>query len=175
VIAAHSTSVPANAERVLDTAGGRRGQPDGPSMTGSLRNVAVDHPGRGMWPSLFAWLQPRLWRCPRGLTVLLTRTAGPRRPECGPQRELVGKPMSEACSCPEVSPGGVRTPQDRALLPSRQCPICLKAELQGQQTVCSAACRHQRSRQREAEARQARDREVADLLRAALKKLQDSR
>jgi len=49
-----------------------------------------------------------------------------------------------------------------------RCPICQKTPLQGRQTVCSAACRRTRSRQREAEARDARDREVRALLEAAL-------
>jgi len=52
-----------------------------------------------------------------------------------------------------------------------RCPVCQKASLQGRQTVCSAACRRTRSRQREAEALRARDQEVRALLEAALRKL----
>ena len=59
----------------------------------------------------------------------------------------------------------------RPMIGSRQCPICRKQELQGQQTACSAACRGERSRQREAEARRARDQEIRTLLEEALRRL----
>jgi hypothetical protein len=55
-----------------------------------------------------------------------------------------------------------------------RCPICQARSLQGRQTVCSAACRRTRSRQRQAAAREARDQEVRALLEAALRKLEGS-
>jgi len=79
--------------------------------------------------------------------------------------------MSEAESAPEVRPGGVRTLPGGAMVGAAQCPVCQETPLQGRQTVCSAACRRTRSRQREADARDARDREVRALLEAALRKL----
>jgi hypothetical protein len=68
---------------------------------------------------------------------------------------------------PQVPAQGVRTPEDRPVIASRLCPICLKEPLQGGQTACSAACRRKRSRQREAEGREIRDREVLALLEHA--------
>jgi len=49
---------------------------------------------------------------------------------------------------PEASPESVRTLPQGVLVGSL-CPICERNELQGRQTVCSAACRRERSRQRE--------------------------
>jgi hypothetical protein len=50
------------------------------------------------------------------------------------------------------SPDSVRTPVVGSL-----CPVCRRVPLKGRQTVCSAACRRRRSRQREAEARTLRE------------------
>ncbi len=67
--------------------------------------------------------------------------------------------MLQLDSSPEVSSPSVRTlPQ--AILIGSPCPICGRVQLQGKQTVCSAACRRERSRQRQAAALQA---EVASL------------
>jgi hypothetical protein len=68
----------------------------------------------------------------------------------------------------EVPAETVRTP----VIGSGRCSVCEVVELRGRQTVCSAACRRERSRRREAERRQARDREIAALLEAALRKLE---
>jgi len=62
----------------------------------------------------------------------------------------------------------------RTVVGSSRCSVCEVVELRGRQTVCSAACRRDRSRRREAERRQARDREIAALLEAALRKLQEA-
>ena len=59
------------------------------------------------------------------------------------------------------------------VLGSRLCPVWQKVDLTGRQTACSAACRRERTRQRETAARQARDREIRALLETALKKLQE--
>ena len=75
--------------------------------------------------------------------------------------------MSQAASGPEVPAESVRTP----VVGSRRCPVCDKTELRGRQTVCSAACRRARSRRREVERLQRRDRELRALLEAALTKL----
>jgi predicted nucleic acid-binding Zn ribbon protein len=70
-------------------------------------------------------------------------------------------------------PPGQVSPQGRAhaapgpVLGSRLCPVCLKNPLQGEQTVCSAACRRRRGREREAERRQLRDAEILALLEHA--------
>jgi hypothetical protein len=77
--------------------------------------------------------------------------------------------MSRAPYRGEVPAEGVRTP----VVGSPRCPVCGAVELRGRQTVCSAACRRERSRRREAERRRARDREVRALLEAALQKLEE--
>jgi len=64
----------------------------------------------------------------------------------------------------------VRTPMVGS---RRRCPVCQKVDLTGRQTACSAACRRERTRQRETAARQARDREIQVLLGAAREKLQE--
>jgi hypothetical protein len=75
---------------------------------------------------------------------------------------------------PEVPAESVRTPSDGLLVVSL-CPVCRRAELRGRQTVCSAACRRRRSRQRSEEARQAQIQDVKSLLHAALTKLENAR
>src|SRR5438094_585715 len=50
---------------------------------------------------------------------------------------------------PEVSPESVRTLSGGVLVGS-PCPVCGRVELRGRQTVCSAACRRERSRQKQA-------------------------
>ncbi len=56
---------------------------------------------------------------------------------------------------------------------SRRCPVCDRVALQSRQTVCSAACRRRRSRDRQLTALRARDDEVRALLATALKKLEE--
>ncbi len=64
-------------------------------------------------------------------------------------------------------------PCARTVIGSSRCSVCEEVELRGRQTVCSAACRRERSRRRAAERRQTRDREIAALVEAALRKLQE--
>jgi hypothetical protein len=104
-----------------------------------------------------------------------SRREGARGPAPG---QRIGRPMSSSSPAPEVSPAGVRTPLDTALtgqsvIGSRRCSVCGVVELRGRQTVCSAACRRERSRRREAERRRARDREIRALLEAALRKFEE--
>ncbi len=54
-----------------------------------------------------------------------------------------------------------------AILIASPCPVCREHPLQGRQTACSAACRRERSRRREAEARQHREDELRVLALAA--------
>jgi len=56
--------------------------------------------------------------------------------------------MPQVDSSPEVSSQSVRTLPDGLRVVSL-CPICRRNELQGRQTVCSAACRRERSQQRQ--------------------------
>ena len=72
-------------------------------------------------------------------------------------------PPSQA---PKPRSEGVRT-----LLVGFLCPVCGRVELRGRQTVCSAACRRERSRRRQDDARRARDAEIRGLLEAALRRL----
>jgi len=67
----------------------------------------------------------------------------------------------------QVSPQGRAHAAPNPVLGSRQCPVCLKNPLQGEQTACSAACRRRRGREREAERQQLRDSEVLALLEHA--------
>ena len=76
--------------------------------------------------------------------------------------------MSAATPEPKVPPESVRAP---VVGSPRQWPVCQAVDLTGRQTVCSAGCRRERSRQREQAAREARDREVRALLETALKRL----
>jgi hypothetical protein len=69
-------------------------------------------------------------------------------------------------SMPETRPAGVRT-QPQAILIGSPCPVCREHPLRGRQTACSAACRRERSRQREAERRLHRDDELRVLALAA--------
>jgi predicted nucleic acid-binding Zn ribbon protein len=68
----------------------------------------------------------------------------------------------------QVSAESVRTP---VVGSPRCCPVCRTTPLEGRQTVCSAACRRARSRQRSAAKLAARDQEIRALLEAALAKL----
>ena len=74
--------------------------------------------------------------------------------------------MVQDDSMPERRSEGVRTLPGATLIGSR-CPVCREQPLQGRQTACSAACRRERSRQREAEARQHLDDELRVLALAA--------
>ena len=78
--------------------------------------------------------------------------------------------MSAATPEPKVPPESVRTP---VVGSPRRCLVCQAVDLTGRQTVCSAACRGARTRQRETAARQARDREIRVLLETARRKLGD--
>jgi hypothetical protein len=78
--------------------------------------------------------------------------------------------VSQGQSSPQVRSKGVRTLPQASLVGS--CPACRERPLQGRQTVCSAACRRIRSRQREAEGRQHRDDELRVLAQAARQALE---
>ena len=52
------------------------------------------------------------------------------------------------------------------------CPVCRRTPLRKRQTVCGAACRASRWRQRRQASQEARDQEVRALLEAALVKLE---
>jgi hypothetical protein len=81
--------------------------------------------------------------------------------------------MAQASHDGQVLPQGRAHAPPSPVIGSRRCPICQKVELTGRQTACSAACRRERTRQRETAVRQARDREIRMLLETALKKLQE--
>jgi hypothetical protein len=81
--------------------------------------------------------------------------------------------MSHDPPAPEVPPETVRTPSSIPVVGSRRCAVCRAVELTGRKTVCSAACRRERTRQRETATRQTRDREIRALLETALRKLQE--
>jgi len=78
-------------------------------------------------------------------------------------------PHAAPPSRPEVPAESVRTP----VVASQRCPVCGLIELRGRQTVCSAACRRRRSRDRQLTALQARDSEIRALLETALRKLEE--
>jgi predicted nucleic acid-binding Zn ribbon protein len=73
---------------------------------------------------------------------------------------------------PDMSLESVRTLLVRS---PRACPVCQTVGLQGRQTVCSAACRRVRSRQKQATRLAERDAEVRRLLETALRLLDDGR
>ena len=84
--------------------------------------------------------------------------------------------MPELDSAPAVLSEGVRTRPEKPVVGSPEarviCLVCGNAMLpQKGKAVCGAACRRERSRRREADARQARDHEVRMLLETALRKL----
>jgi len=54
----------------------------------------------------------------------------------------------------------------RTLLIGSPCPVCGRVALSGRQTACSARCRRERSRQKDAARRQQRDEELRGLARA---------
>jgi predicted nucleic acid-binding Zn ribbon protein len=89
-----------------------------------------------------------------------------------PQPPGDARSLTHAEATPErkVPPESVRT---SVVGSPRRCPVCQAADLTGRQTVCSAACRGARTRQREQAARDARDREIQALLKTALKRLQE--
>ena len=71
---------------------------------------------------------------------------------------------------PKVPPGSVRTPVvgSRAMMPGLP-----EGGPDGSETVCSASCRRERTRQREEAAREARDREIRAFFETALRKLHE--
>jgi hypothetical protein len=71
-----------------------------------------------------------------------------------------------------IRPKSPQRPCTRPVIGSSRCSVCEVVELRGGQTVCSAACRRERSRRREVERRPARDREIAALLEAVLRTLE---
>jgi hypothetical protein len=75
--------------------------------------------------------------------------------------------MPRAVPPPEVPLETVRT----LLVGSPRCPVCHEATLRGRQTVCSAACRRARSRQRSTARLAERDDEIRRLLAVALRLL----
>jgi hypothetical protein len=68
----------------------------------------------------------------------------------------------------EVPPEGVRT-----LLVGSPCPVC-GVSLRGRQTVCSAACRRRRSRQRKADELRVLARAARQAIEALERRLEDS-
>src|SRR4029450_9241864 len=58
-------------------------------------------------------------------------------------------------------PGGVRTPDGLS------CPVCRETPLRRRQTVCSGKCRAARWRRQQETTREAHDREIRELLKAA--------
>ena len=83
--------------------------------------------------------------------------------------------MTQASQKGQVPPQGRAHAAPSLVIGSRRCPVCQNVALTGRQTACSAACRRERTRQRETAARQARDLEIRMLLETALKKLQEKR
>ena len=75
--------------------------------------------------------------------------------------------MTQAPQNGQVSLQGRAHAVASPVIGSRQCPVCQKNPLRGDQTACSAACRRKRSRQRDAERQQLRDAEVLALLEHA--------
>jgi hypothetical protein len=78
---------------------------------------------------------------------------------------------------PEVPPEGVRTQPEPPIIGSSEapdrCQMCGRAMRPRQgKAVCGPACRRERSRRREVDARRARDHEVRMLLETALRKLE---
>jgi predicted nucleic acid-binding Zn ribbon protein len=76
---------------------------------------------------------------------------------------------------PSLTPEGPLESVRTLLIRSPRCSVCRQTPLQGRQTVCSAACRRARSRQRRAARLAARDAELRRLLAAALAMLDDRR
>jgi predicted nucleic acid-binding Zn ribbon protein len=60
----------------------------------------------------------------------------------------------------------------RGVVGSRPCPVCRTTPLTGRQEVCSGKCRVARSRQRQAEAAQERDRQIREYLVMAQESLE---
>lgn len=85
--------------------------------------------------------------------------------------------MSAPQSRPLVPAASVRTQPEAPVIGSAEAPdrrqVCgqVMQPRQGK-AVCGAACRRERSRRREADARRARDDEVRMLLETALRKLE---
>jgi predicted nucleic acid-binding Zn ribbon protein len=73
--------------------------------------------------------------------------------------------MGDTPQRPEVQPEAAR-----ALVVGScgTCPVCRERPLVGRQQVCSGRCRAALSRQRREQARAERDRQIGELLKAAL-------
>jgi len=87
----------------------------------------------------------------------------------GGHRKRPVKAIPPPSPCPEVPAEAARAPVADAPVSTgdRQCPVC-GTTLRPRQQACSGRCRAERSRRRQAEARQARDEAVRALLLAAL-------
>ncbi|PYP38232.1 MAG: hypothetical protein DMD46_02635 [Gemmatimonadetes bacterium] len=83
----------------------------------------------------------------------------------------MGHPANRA----EVPAAGVRTPLRGNGEGATLCPICRERPLRGAQTACSPRCRARRHRQRQDEARRARDAEVRALLLTAQESIEAAR
>ncbi len=86
--------------------------------------------------------------------------------------------MPRPDSAPEVPPEGVRTQPEPPIIGSVEvrdrCQVCGRAMRPRQgKGVCGPACRRERSRRGEVDARRASNHEVRMLLEAALKKLEE--
>ncbi len=72
---------------------------------------------------------------------------------------------------PEVPPQAARAPLRGTVIQFRHCPVCRQNPLTDKQRFCSGKCRAARSRQKKAEERADRDRELRWHLEAALRLL----
>jgi hypothetical protein len=103
-----------------------------------------------------------VFTCPEPLDgATLARAGGWRNVE-------TAKPFMQTPSTGSPGRSGrICTPE-----PGRLCPVCRKVRLRGRQSVCSGRCRVDRWRNRQAETRDRRDREVRGLLARALARLE---
>jgi len=76
---------------------------------------------------------------------------------------------ARSVSAPDSAPQGPAASVRTLVVGSSRCSVCKVVELRGRQTVGSAACRRERSRRRAAQ----RWREIAALLEASLRKLEE--
>jgi hypothetical protein len=69
--------------------------------------------------------------------------------------------------------GAVQTARDGTVVGSRQCEACGAGLRGGQRVACSEKCRAARWRRQQEATREARDRKIRELLKAALRKLEE--
>jgi hypothetical protein len=96
--------------------------------------------------------------------------------KAGSSSPTPARSVSAPDSAPQVPAESVRTHPKPPMIGSPEapdrCQICGRAMRPRKgKAVCGAACRRERSRRREADARRARDHEVRMLLETALRKL----